>query len=60
MHKIAVEVSHQYTLTHASTNAAADGKWRKVRVTVERPGAAGKYTVRTRTGYHAPTGLATK
>jgi Ca-activated chloride channel homolog len=60
MHKIGVEVSRLYTLGYTSTNAKADGKWRKVRVAVERVGAPGKYTVRTRTGYHAPSETASR
>jgi len=40
-----------YLLGYQSSNGAPDGKFRKVEVTVDRPGL----TVRTRTGYWAPT-----
>lgn len=39
-----------YLLGFQSTNANADGRFRRVRVTVNRPGV----TVRTRSGYFAP------
>jgi len=48
--EIAHEIRHQYILTYTPANMAADGTFRRVRVTVNVPGA----TVRTRSGYYAP------
>jgi Ca-activated chloride channel family protein len=44
------EIRAQYQLGYLSTNAAADGRWRKVEVSVKRPGLK----VRARKGYFAP------
>lgn len=43
------ELRAQYQLGYLSTNAAADGKWRKVEIRVTRPDVK----VRTREGYYA-------
>lgn len=48
--KVLDEIRAQYQLGYASTNPAADGHWRKVEVTVKRPGLK----VRSRKGYFAP------
>jgi len=48
--KIAAEIRGQFTLGYLSTNATFDGAWRKVEITVKRPGVK----VRTRQGYFAP------
>lgn len=56
MDEIARDVSQQYQLGYYPTNKIRDGKWRKIKVAVLRPGDADtKYVVRTRTGYYAPT-----
>lgn len=47
--RVLAEIHGQYDLGFASTNAAADGAWRKVTITVTRPGL----TVRARQGYYA-------
>lgn len=47
---IAAEVRGQYTVGYLSSNAKADGAWRKVEIRVRRPGAK----VRARQGYYAP------
>jgi Ca-activated chloride channel homolog len=60
MAKIGLEVSRLYTLGYTSTNTNAPGKWRKVRVEVERAGALGKYDVRTQSGYHGSSETAAK
>ena len=50
--KILAEMRAQYTIAYHSTNAAADGAWRKVEVTIAR--APGRdLRVRTRKGYFA-------
>ncbi|HWC00467.1 MAG TPA: VWA domain-containing protein [Bryobacteraceae bacterium] len=48
--EIAHEVRNQYIVGYTSTNEAADGSFRKVRVDVHQPDV----TVRTRSGYYAP------
>ena len=48
--EIADELRHQYALYYTPTNAARDGRFRRVRVEV---GARG-YEVSTRVGYYAP------
>ncbi|MFO7692479.1 MAG: VWA domain-containing protein [Vicinamibacterales bacterium] len=48
--KIAAEIRGQFTLGYLSTNTTFDGAWRKVEITVKRPGVK----VRARQGYYAP------
>lgn len=48
--QIAVELHTQYSLAYYPSNEKHDGKWRKVKVELKRPG----YVVRTRPGYRAP------
>ncbi len=48
--KIAAEIRGQFTLGYLSSNTTFDGAWRKVEITVKRPGVK----VRTRQGYFAP------
>lgn len=48
--QVAADLRQQYTLAYVSTNPARDGKWRRIDVTVGRPGT----TVRARAGYYAP------
>ena len=48
--QIAEELRLRYTLAYYPTNEQHDGKWRKLRLEVKRPGLAGK----TRPGYRAP------
>jgi Ca-activated chloride channel homolog len=48
--QIVDELSHQYLLSYASSNAARDGSWRKIDVQI----ANAKYRVRHRQGYRAP------
>jgi Ca-activated chloride channel family protein len=58
---ILAQIRAQYSLGYASTNTAADGQWRKVEITIKRPGLEG-LRVQTRKGYFAPyrpTGAAT-
>ena len=50
--RISEEIHSQYTLGYVSSNAAKDGKWRKVDVRMKRPSAS-RLQVRARQGYFA-------
>ena len=52
--RIAAELRNQYSLGYYPTNAARDGKYRKIQVKVNRKGVV----VRARPGYRAPSGAA--
>ena len=48
--QVADDLRVQYQLGYNSTNHARDGRWRQIRVTIERHPEA---SVRTRRGYYA-------
>lgn len=50
--EIASEIGVQYFIGFHSTNPARDGKWRGLKVSLTDPPAAGKVSVRTRSGYY--------
>ncbi len=50
---IAEEIHSQYLLGYVPTNAARDGKWRKVEIKLKRPPSQ-RVQIRTREGYFAP------
>jgi len=50
---IADEIRGQYVLGYVPTNAARDGKWRKVEIRLKRPPSQ-RLQLRTREGYFAP------
>src|SRR6266850_3380106 len=52
--KIAVELKNQYVIGYHSTNAAKDGKWRKLRMKVNPPKGIQHLNVRSKAGYYAP------
>jgi VWFA-related protein len=52
--EIAVNIRRGYTIGYVPTNTARDGRFRRVRVTVQVPGR-GNLTVRSRDGYTAPS-----
>ena len=54
--KIAIELKNQYVLGYASTNPAKDGRWRKIKVKLNAPKGLPPLSVRSKTGYFAPTG----
>ena len=54
--KIAVELKNQYVIGYESTNAAKDGKWRKLRLKVNPPPGLPRLNVRSKSGYYAPVG----
>jgi VWFA-related protein len=51
MKKVVADLSHYYLLGYYSTNTKLDGKYRRIRVRVKRPGL----DVRAREGYRAAT-----
>jgi Ca-activated chloride channel family protein len=52
--KIAVELKNQYVIGYHSTNAAKDGKWRKIRMKINPPKGITHLNVRNKSGYYAP------
>jgi Ca-activated chloride channel family protein len=49
-------LKNQYVLGYASTNPAKDGRWRKIKVKLNAPKGLPSLSVRSKTGYFAPTG----
>ena len=56
--QVAREIRNQYTIGYYPTNTAKDGTFRTVQLKVIPPNGRGKLSVRTRTGYYAPTSSA--
>lgn len=54
--RIAKDIRNQYTIAYNPTNAARDGRYRPVKVTVRAP-RHDKLLVRTREGYFAPSAI---
>jgi len=54
--QIAHDIRNQYTLAYAPTNRNRDGTYRTIKVKASVPGR-GRLSVRTRTGYFAPTAV---
>jgi len=54
--KIAHDIRNQYTIAYAPTNRKRDGTYRVIEVIARTPGR-GRLSVRTRTGYFAPSAL---
>lgn len=55
--RIAHDIRNQYTMAYVPTNRKRDGTYRAVQVKASAPGHA-RLSVRTRTGYFAPSALA--
>ncbi len=55
--KVAHDIRNQYILAYTPTNAALDGTYRQIKVTVN---GSNRPSVRTRTGYYATSDLANK
>jgi Ca-activated chloride channel homolog len=51
---IGVDLKNQYVLGYRPSNRSNDGKWRKVRVKINRPKGMPPLSVRAKTGYYAP------
>ena len=49
-HEVARDIRSQYTIVYSPTNAAMDGSYRTIKVSVNAPG---RLTARTRSGYYA-------
>ena len=49
-HQVARDIRNQYTIVYSPSNAAMDGTFRQIKITVKAPGNP---TVRTRSGYYA-------
>jgi Ca-activated chloride channel homolog len=56
--QVAREIRNQYSIGYYPSNAAKDGTFRAVQLKVIPPNGRGKLSVRTRTGYYAPTSSA--
>jgi len=54
--RIAHDIRNQYTIAYVPTNRNRDGSYRVVQVKASAPGR-GRLSVRTRTGYFAPSAL---
>ncbi|MGA7443774.1 MAG: VWA domain-containing protein, partial [Candidatus Sulfotelmatobacter sp.] len=52
--KIAHDIRNQYTIAYAPTNRKRDGTYRVIQVKASAP-SLGRLSVRTRTGYFAPS-----
>src|SRR5450432_244491 len=53
--KIGIELRNQYVLGYSPSNAARDGKYRKVKVKINQPRGLPQLHAFWRTGYYAPT-----
>lgn len=53
--RIGIELRNQYVLAYEPTNAAKDGKYRRVDVKLKQPDGLPGLTARWRLGYYAPT-----
>ena len=51
--QVARDIRNQYTIAYYPTNAARDGSFRSVQVSLIPPRGSGKLSVRTRNGYYA-------
>jgi VWFA-related protein len=51
--RVAEDLRHQYLLAYPSDDKRHDGKWREIKVLVDRPGV----TLTNRKGYFAPSDL---
>jgi Ca-activated chloride channel family protein len=53
--KVALLLKNQYVVGYKSSNAAKDGKWRKIRLKVNPPKGISHLSIRSKSGYYAPT-----
>lgn len=52
--QIALELRNRYSLGYTPSNFAADGRWHRIKVTVDSPALTERPRVRAREGYYAP------
>lgn len=52
--KIAIELHNEYSLAYSPSNAARDGKFRKIEVKIKQPAGLPDLKARWRSGYYAP------
>ena len=52
--QIGLDLKNQYVLGYRSLNRSNDGKWRKIRVAVNRPKGLPAVSIRAKSGYYAP------
>jgi len=50
--KVALLLKRQYVIGYRSSNAAKDGRWRKIRIKVNPPKGVSRLTVRCKSGYY--------
>ena len=55
--QIGAELKNQYVLGYRSSNRAADSRWRKIRLAVDRPSGMPPLSVRTKRGYYSSNAL---
>jgi Ca-activated chloride channel family protein len=54
--KIALELKNQYILGYSPSNRTKDGHWRKIKVKLNAPKGLPSLSIRSKTGYYAPSG----
>jgi Ca-activated chloride channel family protein len=55
--QIGLDLKNQYVLGYRSSNDSKNGKWRKIRVKIERSGRGPSLHVRAKGGYFAPDAI---
>ena len=53
--QIAREIKSEYLLGYTPSNAARDGRWRKIKVRVHAPNENRSFSIHAKTGYYAPS-----
>jgi Ca-activated chloride channel family protein len=53
--KIGLDLKSQYVIGYRPVNPSNDGRWRKIRVKINRPKGLGPLNVRAKNGYYAST-----
>ena len=53
--KIGIELRNQYVLGYRPSNKAHDGRWRKIKIKLRAPRGLPPLSVRSKTGYYAPS-----
>jgi Ca-activated chloride channel family protein len=53
--RIGMDLKNQYVLGYRPLNVAKDGKWRKIKVKINRPKGTPQLNVRAKSGYYAST-----